>query len=216
MLGPPGSGKTSVVERLRSFMDAETIETGPILKQRAQEESDIGQQIRHYLEKGELVPTGIVNDVIIRKLERTDAPWILFDGYPRQKNQIEPFFNIGERVKYELRAVLSLVLKRSVAFERITGRRVCPRCGAVYNIHDEPPSRPRVCDRCGGDLIQRKDDTPEVVNERMEEFERNTLPVIEFFEREYPERTYRLSAEKELSDTVESALSILKNKDQAK
>ena len=209
LLGSPGSGKSSLAKRLSLSLKAKTVETGPLLKQKAEEEPEIGNKIKLYLDKGELVPTEIVSETIVQVLEGSDVHWILFDGFPRQRDQIEPFFKIGETVNYGLWAVIHLDLKPSVAYERLTGRRICSRCEAVYNIHNQPPSRPGICDRCGGELVQRKDDTPEVVKERMEEFKRNTLPVIEFFEREYPERTHTLSAEEELSALEESVLSIL-------
>ncbi len=213
LLGPPGSGKTSIAKKLLPHLDAESIDTGSLLIKKSKEDNDTGQMIKNYLERGGLVDTEMVKAVVIQKLEATNALWILFDGFPRRKDQVKPFFDIGESMSYGLHTVLNLVLKRLVAFERITGRRVCSRCGAVYNIYDRPPSAQGICDRCGGELMQRTDDTPEIVNETMEEFNRNTLPVIEFFQREYPDRTYKLSAEKELNETVRSALSILKRKD---
>jgi adenylate kinase len=212
LLGRPGSGKTSLAKRLKSSLKVQVVKTGPLLKKKAEEESSTGQKIKPYLQRGELVPTEIVSETIIQVLEGSDVPWIFFDGYPRQRDQIEPFFRIGKKVNYGLRAVIHLILKPSVAYERLTGRRVCSRCGAVYNIHNQPPSRPGICDRCGGELVQRKDDTPEVVKERMEEFKRNTIPVIEFFEKEYPDMTHALSAEEEISTLEKSVLSILERR----
>ena len=212
LLGPPGSGKTSLAERLLGYLDGKIIATGPLLKDKAKEKSEEGQKVKNHLDKGELVPTELVKETIVQYLKKNGAPWLLFDGFPRHKDQIEPFFAMGERMAYRLEAVFYLELPRSVAFERITGRRVCPDCGAVYNIHDRPPSRPGVCDQCGGELIQRKDDRPEVAKERMEEFQRNTVPVITFFQREYPGKTFQVEGEKRLSRIVPSVLSILHGK----
>jgi adenylate kinase len=216
LLGPPGSGKTSLAERLLGYLDGKIIATGPLLKDKAKEKSGEGKKVKNHLDKGELVPTELVKKTIVQYLEEKGAPWLLFDGFPRHKDQIEPLFSMGERMAYRLVAVFYLELPRSVAFERITGRRVCPDCGAVYNIHDRPPSRPGVCDRCGGELIQRKDDRPEVAKERMEEFQRNTVPVITFFQREYPGKTIRLAGEKRLSRIVPSVLSFLNKKKEEK
>ena len=214
LLGPPGSGKSSLAEKLREHLDGKIVATGLLLKKMAGENTGEGQKIKRYLERGELVPTGIVTEAIIQILRNDDARWILFDGFPRQKDQIVPFFAIGAKMTYELRAVFHLEIPRSVAFERITGRRVCTGCGDVYHISGRPPSQAGFCDLCGGKLVQRKDDSPEVLKERFEEFQQNTLPVINYFQRKCPDMTFRLRAEKELSDMARSALAILHEKDE--
>jgi adenylate kinase len=216
LLGPPGSGKTSLAERLLGYLDGKIIATGPLLKDRAKEKSQEGQKVKDHLEKGELVPTELVEETIVQYLKKNGASWLLFDGFPRHKDQIEPFFAMGERMAYRLEAVFYIELPRSVAFERITGRRVCSECGAVYNIHDRPSSRPGVCDRCDGELVQRKDDRPEVVKERMEEFQRNTVPVIRFFQSEHPEKTFPVAGEKSPPRIVRSVLSILDKRKEEK
>ena len=185
LFGPRGSGKTTVVRSMTSHHRMAVIETGNLLERQVQLGTDLGQQIKFYKAAGNLVPTNIVSDILLAELGRMEDESVLFDGFPRHFEQVEVFFRLLRKHGIELCAVLILTLDYQTAVQRLAGRRVCPACGSLYNLHSNPPRSAGKCDRCGRELIQRPDDREEIVRHRFETFERETLPVIKFFTREH-------------------------------
>jgi adenylate kinase len=194
VLGPPGSGKTTLARSLAARARIAAIETGNLLEGEIRRDSPLGRQIKPYKAAGDLVPSELVRQVLSGELERVDGRSVLFDGFPRATGQIDMLRQLLQEQHLELCAVIVLNLDLQSAINRISGRRVCPNCGATYHIQTQPPKQAGICDRCGGKLVQRPDDRLEVVRERFRSYERDTLPVIDFFRRELGTRTWEESA----------------------
>lgn len=172
-LGAPGAGKGTQSKRLAETYDIDHVTTGDALRANKDMETEYGTP-RSFMEKGELVPDAVVNEIVEAALE--DADGYVLDGYPRNLSQAEYLSEIAD-----LDAVLSLEVAESELVERLTGRRVCSECGTNFHVKFNQPEEAGVCDECGGELIQRDDDTEETVRERLSVFEENTEPVIEHY-----------------------------------
>ncbi|AFK20192.2 adenylate kinase [Haloferax mediterranei ATCC 33500] len=173
LLGAPGAGKGTQSKRLAETYDIDHVTTGDALRANKDMETEYGTP-RSFMEKGELVPDAVVNEIVEAALE--DADGYVLDGYPRNLSQAEYLSEIAD-----LDAVLSLEVAESELVERLTGRRVCSECGTNFHVKFNQPEEAGVCDECGGELIQRDDDTEETVRERLSVFEENTEPVIEHY-----------------------------------
>ncbi|MEF8791728.1 MAG: adenylate kinase [Haloarculaceae archaeon] len=179
LLGPPGAGKGTQSANLVERFGVEHVTTGDALR------SNKGMDISHldteydtpgeYMDRGELVPDEVVNEIVRTALENADG--FVLDGYPRNLDQAEYLAEITD-----LDVVASLSVPEEELVRRLTGRRVCSECGANYHVEFDRPEEEGVCDECGGELIQRDDDTEETVRERLRVFEENTAPVIEFYD----------------------------------
>jgi len=178
LLGAPGAGKGTQSKRLAEAFDIEHVTTGDAL--RANKDMDISHMDteydtpRAYMEAGELVPDAVVNEIVKTALSEADG--YVLDGYPRNLDQAEYLSDITS-----LDAVVFLDVSEEELVDRLTGRRVCDDCGANYHVEFSPPEEEGVCDECGGDLIQRDDDTEETVRERLRVYEENTAPVVEHY-----------------------------------
>ncbi|RCU47546.1 adenylate kinase [Haloplanus salinus] len=178
LLGAPGAGKGTQSKRLAEAFDIEHVTTGDAL--RANKDMDIGHMDteydtpRAYMEAGELVPDAVVNEIVKTALQEADG--YVLDGYPRNLDQAEYLSEITD-----LDAVVFLDVSEVELVDRLTGRRVCDDCGANYHVEFSPPETEGVCDECGGDLIQRDDDTEDTVRERLRVYEENTAPVVEHY-----------------------------------
>jgi adenylate kinase len=178
LLGPPGAGKGTQSKRLAAEFGVEHVTTGDAL--RANKGMDIsGMDTEYdtpgeYMDAGELVPDKVVNAIVEEALSTADG--YVLDGYPRNLGQAEFLSGITD-----LDAVVYLAVDDEVLVSRLTGRRVCEECGENFHVEFEPPEEPGVCDECGGDLIQREDDTEETARERLRVYEENTAPVVDHY-----------------------------------
>ena len=176
LLGPPGAGKGTQSKRLADEFGVEHVTTGDAL--RANKGMDISEMDTEYdtpgeyMDAGALVPDEVVNAIVEEAL--TSADGYVLDGYPRNLGQAEFLSEITD-----LDAVVYLAVDDEELIARLTGRRVCAECGAGYHVEFEPPAESGVCDECGGDLVQREDDTEETARERLSVYEENTAPVVE-------------------------------------
>ncbi|PSQ07115.1 adenylate kinase [Halobacteriales archaeon QS_5_70_15] len=179
LLGPPGAGKGTQSANLVERFGVEHVTTGDALRSnKGMDISDLDTEYDtpgEYMNRGELVPDEVVDEIVKTALE--DADGFVLDGYPRNTDQAEYLAEITD-----LDVVVSLSVPEEELVRRLTGRRVCAECGANYHVEFDRPDEAGVCDECGGELIQRDDDTEETVRERLRVFEENTAPVIEFYD----------------------------------
>ncbi|GAB3684210.1 adenylate kinase [Salinarchaeum chitinilyticum] len=181
LLGPPGAGKGTQSANLVEEYGVEHVTTGDALRANKDMETEHGTP-REYMEAGELVPDPVVNEIVEAALADAEASGsgFVLDGYPRNVEQAEYLADITD-----LDVAAYFEVSDEELIDRLTGRRVCDDCGANYHVKYAPPEEEEgVCDQCGGDLIQREDDTEETARERLRVFEENTLPVVEFYDEE--------------------------------
>ena len=181
LLGPPGVGKGTQGVLLCEATGCRHLATGDLLRTARREGTDLGRKAQAFMDRGELVP----DDVIIGMVEEAlpDDAGVVFDGFPRTVTQAEALDEVLSDAGREVDAVAVLEADDEVLVKRLAGRRSCPECGAVYNVHYNPPAAEGVCDRCGHALVHRADDAPETVRHRLEVYRRQTEPLIEYYER---------------------------------
>ena len=179
LLGAPGAGKGTQSEIISRKLGIPTISTGNILRAAVKEGTPIGLQAKSYMDAGKLVPDEIIIGIIQERLAESDcANGFILDGVPRTIAQAEALDAHG--IHFD--AVLSLEIADSVIEARMTGRRTCHTCGATYHIVAAPPKQEGVCDKCGGELEQRKDDQPETVKHRLEVYHNETEPLKDYYQ----------------------------------
>ena len=184
IIGAPGAGKGTMSELILENYELVHVSTGDMLRQAVKDETAVGLKAQEYMNKGELVPDEIIHDIIVERFSKDDIneSGFLFDGYPRTKNQAIDLDEILKQLGKKIDCVINLDIKDEELIKRITGRRICPTCGEIYNIYYLPSKKEGVCDKCGDNLIQRKDDNLESLNVRLAEYHKNTQPVIEYYE----------------------------------
>jgi len=177
IFGAPGSGKGTYASRLQSRLGVDVIAMGDIFREMMKEDSELGKKVKGYVEKGLLVPDDIVNEVLKQRLAKVPAgKGFLLDGYPRTVEQAKTLEDIAK-----LDVIILLMVPDWIIIERLSTRRICRNCGTVYNIRFLKPKVEGVCDKCGGPLYQRSDDTPEVIKKRLQLYEEQTQPILQIF-----------------------------------
>ena len=193
LFGSPGSGKGTQSKFLVERMRIPQISTGDMLREHIRIGDDIGQSIEALMRAGSLVPDELVNHLVERRLEDPDTKYgFILDGYPRTISQGGVLLDLLDR-NYAEAVVIHLIVDYNVIIARITGRRQCPMCGTLYNLLSRPPRVAGICDRDGEKLVIREDDREEVIRERLDAYERETTPLINFF-RETGRRMYDVDA----------------------
>lgn len=183
MIGPPGAGKGTQAVRIASRYGIAHVATGDIFRNAVKEKTPLGLKARGYMEKGQLVPDEIVIDMIAERLEEPDCrSGFVLDGFPRTLKQAQALDGVLGRLALSLDRVMLVDVSFDELVKRATGRRVCKECGANYHVLYSPPSKPGVCDRCGGELYQRDDDKEETVRKRLEVYVDETQPLIKYYE----------------------------------
>jgi adenylate kinase len=181
-IGPPGSGKGTQAKRLASRFAIPHISTGDMLREAVQEGTELGRQAAPIMAAGGLVSDDLMIGIINERLAKPDAEGgFILDGFPRTIVQAEKLDNIVGNGTDPLR-VLQLLVPDDAIVRRITLRRTCAQCGAIYHLENNPPAADSVCDRCGAEVIARADDTEEAVRKRLESFHRQTMPVAAYYE----------------------------------
>ena len=178
LLGAPGAGKGTQADILCKELDIPTISTGNILRAAIKDGTPVGLQAKAYIDKGYLVPDDVIIGIITERVAEEDCKnGYILDGVPRTIAQAEALEKAG--IKFD--DVISIEISDEVIMERMSGRRVCESCGASYHLVAVPPKQEGICDKCGGKLVQRKDDAPETVKARLEVYHRETEPLKAFY-----------------------------------
>lgn len=181
-MGPPGAGKGTQAERLAAALGIVHIATGDLFRAAISQGTPLGQEAKKYLDAGQLVPDEVTVGMVRERLQQDDCrPGFLLDGFPRTVPQAEALGQILEALGQSLDAVLNMDVPEEKLVARLTGRRVCRQCGANYHVEYNPPQVPGVCDRCGGELYQRSDDTEETVRRRLEVYKKQTAPLLDYY-----------------------------------
>lgn len=184
LLGPPGAGKGTQATLLTARYGIPHISTGDIFRTNLKEQTPLGKQAEEYMNKGLLVPDDLVCDLVEDRLTWDDCKeGFLLDGFPRTIVQAERFDAFLEKQGIELTAVLDMEAPEELLIPRISGRRVCKSCGKVYHVVNMPTKVEGVCDVCGGEVYQRKDDAEETVHARLAVYEEQTRPLTEYYRR---------------------------------
>lgn len=182
LLGPPGAGKGTQAERLVEKYGVPQISTGDIFRKNIKEGTELGKKAQEYTNSGQLVPDELVVDLVKDRLMQDDCKnGYLLDGFPRTIFQAEQLDKFLEEQGQKLDAVINFEVANDVLIERLTGRRVCKNCGASCHVKFTPPKVEGVCDKCGGELEQRKDDSRETAENRLAVYEESTAPLIGYY-----------------------------------
>ena len=184
LLGAPGAGKGTLAEGVRTATDYQHVSTGDMLRAAVKAGTPTGLEAKGYMEAGELVPDDVILRIVGERLAQgKPEDRVMFDGFPRTPEQARALDETLGKLGARVNQVFLLEVPTPVIVSRLSGRRVCKSCGAVYHVVNIPPRAEGVCDQCGGPLYQRPDDSEETVLNRLEVYERQTASLIDFYER---------------------------------
>jgi adenylate kinase len=181
LLGPPGAGKGTQCKRIAERYEVAHLSSGDILRAERAAGSELGLKAQSYMDSGGLVPDNIIIDMMIKAIKKTVAGYVL-DGFPRTVVQAEELDKALADAGEEIAGIVNLQVSDGQISGRLTGRRSCPRCGAVYHIENLKPRMQGICDMDGESLVQRTDDTPEVVVDRLSAYHKQTAAVVGYYE----------------------------------
>lgn len=192
LLGPPGSGKGTCSKIIGEIYGAPVITTGDMLRAAVAKATPLGVTAKGYMDRGELVPDDLVNGLVAKRFREPDAAdGFVLDGYPRSPRQAEALERMLEASGKRLDHVLHVTLEDEVIIDRLSKRRSCPKCGAIFHLENKPPRMNGKCDTCSTALVQRDDDKPEVIRRRIEVYREKTRPVLDFYEKRGEIKTIR-------------------------
>jgi adenylate kinase len=202
-LGPPGAGKGTQAKRLAEAKGVVHLSTGDMLRSAIQKGTATGQKSQSFMDKGELVPDAVVDALVGERLRDEDAQagWLL-DGYPRNLTQARMLQRLLAQWETPVTAVLYLHVEDERLWARVSGRRTCPGCGAVYHVEADPPQGEGVCDKCGTELGQREDDREDVVRDRLHVYHENTEPLVQHYDAQGLVR--RIDGDKRIDEVAEA------------
>ena len=184
LLGPPGAGTGTQAAKIGERCGVAHISTGDLFRAALKENSSLGRQVKDYLEAGRIVPDEVTSAVVARRIDRPDcAGGCMLDGYPRTLQQEADLDKLLAQRGRELDIVLYLDVTETTAIARLSGRRLCPSCGAGYHIKYLPPAEDNTCDACGAELVQRRDDRPGTIRDRLKIYAEQTSALVEAYEK---------------------------------
>ncbi len=182
LLGAPGAGKGTNAKKITSEYHLPHISTGDMFREALRDETELGKLAKSYMDKGLLVPDEVTISLVKERLSKDDCKdGFLLDGFPRNLKQAEALEEIGKEINRPINYVIDINVPEEILKDRITGRRVCKKCGAPYHIKTLKPKVDGVCDICGGELMQRKDDNEEALKVRLDEYHHQTEPLINYY-----------------------------------
>jgi adenylate kinase len=185
LIGPPGAGKGTQAERLRQDFALPYIATGDMLRTHVKEETDLGHQAKAFMDAGDLVPDDLIVAMARERLEEPDAQeGFLLDGFPRTSGQADALAEMLTGLGRTVTAALLIDVPDDELVRRLAGRRMCVKAGHNYHVEFDPPKHEGICDQDGSRLIQRDDDTPEVIQNRLAVYHRQTKPLVDYYDRQ--------------------------------
>ncbi|HOY10596.1 MAG TPA: adenylate kinase [Candidatus Omnitrophota bacterium] len=209
LLGPPGAGKGTFAGMIKESFGLVHISTGDILREAMKSGSDLGRRVKTYVESGGLVPDELVIKIMEERLGQKDvtACGYLLDGFPRTTAQAESLDRILARMRQPIDLVVYMEAGLPVIVQRLTGRRLCRACNAIYHTENMPPKKEGLCDRCGGELYQRADDNEGTITNRMKVYKESTQPIVEYYLNQNKLHTF--NAEKKTAELLNELSDIL-------
>lgn len=182
MLGAPGAGKGTIASQMKERYNLPHISTGDIFRENIKNNTELGKMAKSYIDKGALVPDHVTTDITVDRISKDDCKdGFILDGFPRNFAQAKGLDEAMEKLGRKIDLVILVDATDKQITERLSGRRVCENCGEVYHIVNMPPKVEGVCDKCNGKLIHRKDDTEEVVLDRLKTYHKLTQPLIDYY-----------------------------------
>ncbi len=182
LLGPPGAGKGTQAQRMVEHYRIPQISTGDILRAAVKDSTPLGAKAKGFMDQGRLVPDEVVIGIIAERLKAKDCnSGFILDGFPRTIPQAEALEPILTKLEKKIDHVINIEVDSEELVRRLTGRRTCKNCGAMFHIIFQPPKKEEVCDRCGGTLYQRADDNEEAIRTRLKEYAKQTAPLIQYY-----------------------------------
>jgi len=182
LVGPPGAGKGTQAQFIASHLAIPKVSTGDIFRYNVSAGTELGRQAKAFMERGDLVPDDVTIAMVASRLQEEDAQsGFLLDGFPRNVPQAERLKKILADWGLRLDLVLELVVDQDEVIRRLSGRRTCRKCGRVWHVAFDPPSRPGICDECAGELFQRDDDRVETIKHRLDVYQQQTQPLISYY-----------------------------------
>jgi adenylate kinase len=185
LLGPPGAGKGTQAKRLVEKYHIPQVSTGDMLRAALKEGTPLGLEAKKYMDAGGLVPDSVVIGLVKERIQKPDASGgYMLDGFPRTVTQAQELDSILSAMSQKIDHVVSVEVPNSELLGRLTGRRTCRACGAGFHVMFDPPKKQGVCDKCGGELYQRSDDNEATVTSRLETYEAQTKPLIDYYRKQ--------------------------------
>lgn len=179
LLGPPGAGKGSQATLMKEKLEIAHISTGDLLRENIKQDTDLGKKAKTYMDAGQLVPDDLIFDMLFARVEKSDCQkGYILDGFPRNIPQAQ---ELQKRLSDTQVTAISLSIPDTEIVDRITKRQICKTCQTPYHLIHSRPQKDGICDKCGGALYQRSDDTKEVVEERLKVYHEQTAPLIEYY-----------------------------------
>lgn len=182
LLGAPGSGKGTLAADLKNIYNIPHISTGDIFRKNISDNTELGSKANEYISKGQLVPDDITIDMVADRLSESDCVnGFLLDGFPRTIPQADALADIMKGLDRDITAVINVTISDELVLRRLTNRRVCSKCGFSYNLISLPPKKDGICDKCGGEVIQREDDSEDTIRNRLATYHKQTQPLVEYY-----------------------------------
>lgn len=190
-MGPPGAGKGTQAALIKEAFQIPHISTGDMFREAMRNETKVGLEAKKYIDNGMLVPDSVTNALVKERLSQADCKkGFLLDGFPRNISQAEALDNILSELNIKLDAVINIEVEFSILVDRVVGRRICPKCGAGYHIKNLKPKKDGICDVCGSELIQRKDDNEETIKTRLNVYSEQTKPLLAYYDKQGLVKTF--------------------------